>query len=67
MLGQFPLFALNYFFLHCLKKTALLLTNQNGEIFSCILLGSKQGEICVSCYKKGLDICKINSLKVRVT
>ena len=25
-------------FLHCLKKTALLLTNQNGEIFSCILL-----------------------------
>ena len=30
-------------FLHCLKKkTALLLTNQNGEIFSCILLGMKQ-------------------------
>ena len=25
-----------------LKKTALLLTNQNGEIFSCILLGMKQ-------------------------
>ena len=24
-----------------LKKTALLLTNQNGEIFSCILLGSE--------------------------
>jgi len=30
-------------FLHCFrKKTALLLTNQNGEIFSCILLGGKQ-------------------------
>ena len=24
-------------FLYCLKKTALLLTNQNGEIFSCII------------------------------
>ena len=29
-------------FLHCFKKkTALLLTNQNGEIFSCILLAKK--------------------------
>ena len=29
-------------FLHCFKKkTALLLTNQNGEIFSCILLELK--------------------------
>ena len=27
--------------LHCLKKTALVLTNQNGEIFSCILLEEK--------------------------
>ena len=26
------------------KKTALLLTNQNGEIFSCISLGIKQAE-----------------------
>mgnify|MGYP006896110282 CR=1 FL=1 len=28
-------------FLYCLKKTALLLTNQNGEIFLCILLGTE--------------------------
>ena len=50
MLGLFLLFALNSFFstLFSKKKTALLLTNQNGEIFSCILLGVKQvdkGEI----------------------
>ena len=30
----------NFFF----KKTALLLTNQNGEIFSCISLGIKQAD-----------------------
>ena len=28
-------------FLHCFKKTALLLTNQNGKLFSCILLIQK--------------------------
>ena len=32
-------------FLHRLKKTALLLTNQNGEIFSCILLGIKWNKL----------------------
>ena len=32
LLGLFPLFCTVF------KKTALLLTNQNGEIFSCILL-----------------------------
>ena len=39
MLGLFLLFALNKLFSALFsKKTALLLTNQNGEIFSCILL-----------------------------
>ena len=39
MLGLFLLFALNYLFSALFsKKTALLLTNQNGEIFLCILL-----------------------------
>ena len=38
MFGLFPLSAL----LKKKKKTALLLTNQNGEIFSCLLLGIKQ-------------------------
>ena len=44
MLGLFPLFALNQLFsaLFKKKKTALLLTNQNGEIFSCIVLGEKK-------------------------
>ena len=33
-------------FLYCFKKTALLLTNQNGEIFSCIILREKYFMIC---------------------
>ena len=44
MLGLFPvLHWINSFLLYFQnkKKTALLLTNQNGEIFSCILLETK--------------------------
>ena len=42
MLGLFSLFALNWLFSALFKKkTALLLTNQNGEIFSFVLLDLK--------------------------
>ena len=41
MPGLLPLFAL-----FSKKKTVLLLTNQNGEIFSCILLGIKHVDKC---------------------
>ena len=37
MLGLLPLFALNQLFCTA-QKIALLLTNENVEIFSCILL-----------------------------
>ena len=40
MPGLLPLFALFS------KKNVLLLTNQNREIFSCILLGIKQADKC---------------------
>ena len=48
MLGLFPLFALNLKLFSALfkRKTALLLTNQNGEFFSCILLGYKPFSFC---------------------
>ena len=50
MLGLFLLFALNYLFSALFsKKTALLLTNQNGEIFSCILLAAGIDHFTVSC------------------
>ena len=54
-------------FLHCFKKTALFLTNQNGEIFSCILLREKYFMICkqkkatLSTMQKWIDI-KLQSL-----
>ena len=44
MLGLFPPFAQNELFSALFKKNALLLTNQNGEFFSCILLGIKQDD-----------------------
>ena len=44
MLGLLPLFALNYLFSALFyEKTALLLTNQNGEMFSCILSAQEYG------------------------
>ena len=55
MLGLLLLFALNSF-LYCLKKKAsLLLTNQNGEIFSCILLGNEIELVTMSFYLRKVE------------
>ena len=57
MLSLLLLFALNSF-LYCLKKkkkASLLLTNQNGEIFSCILLGNEIELVTMSFYLRKVE------------